>query len=77
MGGSLKVHFAVILQMLKSFSVFHIFSVWIFVQLLWAGSLSAQDIMNAIRAFLSLSGIIAILVVWSFLYCWRHFGFKF
>jgi hypothetical protein len=59
--------------MVKSFSLRDGLFLWLFIQMLWAGKLSVQDMNNAIKAFFSFSGLIVISAVGGLVYCWRHF----
>jgi hypothetical protein len=69
-----RINFSVMWPMLKSFSLRHAFFLWLFMQMLWAGKLSLQDVKEALRSLFSLSGLVVILTVWGLLYCWRDFS---
>jgi hypothetical protein len=50
----------ILLERLKSFSIYDVFSLWLVSQLLWAGRLSIQDIKACIRGIISPSGLVLI-----------------
>jgi hypothetical protein len=57
---------------LKSVSISDLFSLWVFIQLLWAGRLSVEDLRNVIRGMLSVSGMVFLSVVTIIVYLFRH-----
>jgi hypothetical protein len=61
-----------LLEKLRSFSFHDIFSLWLVIQLLWAGRLSAQDIKTCIRGIISISGLVFILLAAFFLQLFRY-----
>ena len=57
---------------LKSVSFSDLFYLWIFIQLLWAGRLSVEDLKNVLRGMLSVSGMVFLSVVTILFYLLRH-----
>jgi hypothetical protein len=61
-----------LLEKLRSFSIHDIFSLWLAIQLLWAGRLSAQDIKTCIQGIISISGLVFILLAALLLQLFRY-----
>ena len=57
---------------LKSLSLSDLFLLWVFIQLLWAGHLSMDDLKNVVRGMLSVSGMVFLSVVIILFYVVRH-----
>ncbi len=57
---------------LKSVSFSDLFFLWVFVQLLWAGHLSVEDLKNVLKGILSVSGMVFLSVVTIVFYLFRH-----
>jgi hypothetical protein len=57
---------------LKSVSLSDLFLLWVFIQLLWAGHLSLEDLKNVLRGLLSVSGMVFLSVVIILFYVVRH-----
>jgi hypothetical protein len=67
------IHFGMMVKKLKSFSLSDAFFLWLFMQILWAGRPSLQDVKNFFRGFLSVSGILLISMAAGLIYMTRHF----
>ena len=52
-----------VVKRLKSVSFSDLFYLWVFIQLLWAGHLSVEDLKNVLKGMLSVSGIVFLSVV--------------
>jgi len=59
---------ALIVARIKSFSLGDLFPVWLALQLLWAGRLSATDIKNFLAGFFSISGVIVLAAAAALVY---------
>jgi hypothetical protein len=70
--GMPTIHFGMIVDTLKYFSLSDAFLLWLFVQILWAGKPSLQDIKNFFRGLFSVSGLLLILITAGLLYLSRH-----
>ena len=57
-GGMPAIDFGPVLKKLRSFSWGDLFFIWLFLQFLWAGRPSMQDIKNFFRGLLSVSGAV-------------------
>ena len=57
---------------LKAVSFSDLVSLWVFIQLLWAGRLSVEDLKNVLRGMLSVSGMVFLSVVTVLFYLFRH-----
>jgi hypothetical protein len=68
-----RIRAAAVLRMLKHFSLSDVFSLWLFVQMFWAGTLSVTDIKNFFGGIFSLSGVLLISAALVLVYCSRHF----
>jgi hypothetical protein len=66
------ISFGLVAKRLKSLSLSDLFSLWIFIQLLWAGHLSLEDLKNVLRGLLSVSGMVLLSVVIILFYVVRH-----
>ncbi len=53
-----KIPSGLLMKRLKSVSFSDVFFLWVFIQLIWAGHLSAQDLKNVIRGLLTISGAV-------------------
>jgi hypothetical protein len=61
-----------IMKRLKSFSLRDAFFLWIFVQVLWAGHLSVQDLKNVLRGLFSVSGLVSLFVATGLFFFFRY-----
>jgi hypothetical protein len=52
------IGYELITKKLRSFSFSDVFFLWVFVQMVWAGRLSVQDIKNVFRGIFSVSGLV-------------------
>lgn len=68
LNGIPSINFGMISMKLKSFTSSDIFFIWLFLQILWAGRPSLQDVKNFIRGFFSVSGIMLVSVVAGLIY---------
>jgi hypothetical protein len=68
LNGVPSINFGMIGMKLKSFSFPDLFFLWLFLQVLWAGRPSLQDVKNFIRGFFSVSGILLISVAAGLIY---------
>jgi len=68
LNGIPSINFGMISMTLKSFTSSDIFFIWLFLQILWAGRPSLQDVKNFIRGFFSVSGIMLVSVVTGLIY---------
>ncbi len=57
-----------IVEKLKSFTYADAFSLWLLVQIIWAGRLSLQDMRNFFSGLLSVSGFALLAIVAAFIY---------
>jgi hypothetical protein len=62
----------VVMKKLRSISVSDAFLGWVFIQLLWAGRLSVEDLKNVIKGMLSVSGMVFLSVVTILVYLLWH-----
>ncbi|OGW33406.1 MAG: hypothetical protein A2X59_00185 [Nitrospirae bacterium GWC2_42_7] len=61
--GMPEINTDMIIKRIETFSLSDLFYLWLFMQMLWAGKLSMQDIKNFFGNLFSISGIILILTV--------------
>lgn len=66
------ISYGEVMKRLRSLSFSDIFFLWIFVQLFWAGHLSGQDVKNAFRGMVSVSGVIFLAIAGALFYLYRH-----
>ena len=57
---------------LKAASFSDLLYLWVFIQLLWAGHLSVEDLKNVLRGMLSVSGMVFLSAVTILLYVFRN-----
>jgi hypothetical protein len=67
------IAYELIAKKLRSFSFSDVFSLWVFMQMVWAGRLSVQDIKNVFRGIFSVSGLVFLSVVIILIYLFRYF----
>jgi len=67
--GMPEVYTGRILKRISSFSYSDAFFLWLFIQMLWAGRLSMQDIKNFFKGVFSVSGFVLISAVIILVYC--------
>ena len=72
--GMPKINFDMTIGKLKYFSLSDAFALWLFVQVLWAGRPSLQDIKNFFRGLLSVSGFLLLSIAAGLIYLLRHFA---
>lgn len=68
-----SINFGMIALKLKSFTSSDTFFLWLFLQILWAGRPSMQDVKNFIKGGVSVSGIMLVSVVTALIYIIRRF----
>ncbi|MFI5295123.1 MAG: hypothetical protein ACHQ0Y_08890 [Thermodesulfovibrionales bacterium] len=68
LNGIPSINFGMISMKLKSFTSSDTFFIWLFLQILWAGRPSLQDVKNFIRGVFSVSGIMLLSVVAGLIY---------
>jgi hypothetical protein len=69
----LLAHFTLSFGRFGSFSLVNIFLLWLTVQLLWAGRLSAQDIKTSFAGLFSLSGLFLAVMIAALIFVMHHF----
>ena len=72
-GGIPRVDLSLLLRKVRSFSRGDILFIWLFLQMLWAGRLSVTDIKNAVKGFLSVSGIVLLAAIAALVYFSKTF----
>ena len=60
------------IKRLKSFSLPDAFFLWLFIQLLWAGHLSVQDLKNVLKGLFSVSGLVFLFVATGLFFFFRY-----
>jgi hypothetical protein len=73
LNGIPSINFGMISIELKPFTSSDAFFIWLFLQILWAGRLSLQDVKNFIRGVFSVSGILLLSTAAGLIYLVRHF----
>lgn len=71
------IGYELIAKKLRSFSFSDAFSLWVFMQMVWAGRLSVQDINNVFKGIFSVSGLVFLSVVIVLFYLCRRFILNF
>jgi hypothetical protein len=71
--GMPEINFGMTVDKINYFSLSDAFLLWLFVQILWAGRPSLQDIKNFFRGLLSISGFLLLLTAAGLIYLIRHF----
>ena len=66
------IHPELVMKRLKSFSWPDAFFLWVFIQLLWAGHLSVQDLRNVLKGLFSVSGLIFLLAATGLFFLLRQ-----
>lgn len=59
--GMPEINANMIIKRIETFSLSDLFYIWLFIQILWAGKLSMQDIKNFFKGVFSISGLVLIL----------------
>jgi len=67
-----KIHFSVLSERIRFFSLRDIFFLWLFIQMLWAGMLSLHDIKNFFKGLFSISGLLLITAATAIIYSIRY-----
>ncbi len=67
-----NVRFGFLVERLQSFSVKDALFIWLFLQMLWAGMLSTQDVKNFFKGLLSVSGCVLVAIAAVLVYFSRH-----
>jgi hypothetical protein len=62
----------VVLKRLRSISFPDVFFLWVFIQLLWAGRLSVQDLKNVFKGMFTVSGLVFLSVAVILLLLFRY-----
>lgn len=68
-----KIDFSLLSGRGRLFSRWDILFIWLFLQMLWAGRLSATDMKNFAKGFLSVSGIVFIAAIAALVYFSKTF----
>lgn len=68
-----KIDFSLLVRRVRLFSRWDILFIWLFLQMLWAGRLSATDMKNFAKGFLSVSGIVFIAAIAALVYFSKTF----
>lgn len=66
------IAYELIAKKLRSFSFSDVFSLWLFMQMVWAGHLSIEDMKNIFKGIFSVSGLVFLSVVIALFYLFRH-----
>lgn len=69
--GMPEIDTGMIIRRIESFSLPDLFYIWLFMQMLWAGKLSMQDIKNFFRNLFSVSGFVLISAVAALIYFFK------
>lgn len=72
-GNMPRFDFGLAMRKIEHFSRWDFFYLWIFVQMIWAGKLSGADLKNFFRGFLSVSGLIFIIILAAIIYSYKRF----
>ncbi len=70
--GPCSINFRLILKKVESLNLSKILFLWLFLQILWAGRPSLEDLKNFFKGLFSVSGIILIAVVAALIYITRY-----
>ena len=73
LNGVPSINFGMIAIKLKSFTSSDALFLWLFLQILWAGRPSLQDVKNFMRGLFSVSGIVLVSAVAAVVYIMRRF----
>ncbi len=68
------INFGLVAGKLRHFSLSDAFALWLFLQILWAGRPSLQDIKNFLTGFLSFSGLLLLSIAAGLIYLLRYFA---
>ncbi len=71
--GMPKINFGMAVDKLKYFSLSDVFFLWLFIQILWAGRPSFQDVKNFFKGLISVSGFLLLSMAAVSIYLIRHF----
>ncbi len=72
-GGVPSINFEMIVMKLESFTSSDAFFIWLFLQIIWAGRPSREDVKNFVRGLFSVSGIILVSAVTALIYTLSRF----